>query len=1069
MNVGVALRNPLPPEAPTFAEFVYAARQRTPFPWQIRLATALVNGEDLDWLVVPTGLGKTSIIDAWCWALAIDIARNGFSRTIATRLIFVVNRRGIVDDSAVFAMQLSQKLGESLEDATQSSSSEGAALRWVARQLMASGTLLVSPLEVVKMRGGVSWDWRWLRQPDQPAVVSSTVDQFGSRLLFRGYGVGDRISPIDTALVSQDSLVVLDEAHLSEPLAETIVSVQSVQAKAARFPLPARPLKFLRMTATPPAKLDARESVEEATLSVGNDDLDDLTAGKRFGASKQLHFVEVVSPKKDSKEAFVQGIALSVQHQLMALVGQVDDPTVVVIVNTVATARAARAAISKMIQGADVSLVIGQSRSFERSMNDRTWRARIQAGRIRGERRPFVLVATQTVEVGADIDADALITEACAFDSLVQRLGRLDRFGEFSARFGAAQAVLLWNEHRHGTELEPACRVYGHAATGTWNMLRAKASPQPDDCIVKFEPLSKKPTLSFEAFPALGVGPSDLANLIGPSLDWSKLRLPPAHAPVLLPGALSGWSRTSPRPVPDRSIVPYLHGPRSAEQEILVCWRDLTSDGWSEELERIPPVASECVSLRVSLLRDFLFPVGEPSEVGTEDSDVLELPAEEQAPSKLPKKMRARRLEKRFALLNGDWERYEPSDKERLFPDLTRQAMLVLDCPSGGHDAYGFNPLFEGRVEDVADLVERRTQILRISRDRILGVPNDASTSETVSNLWGEIIKAVNENERGAVLRVLDEIANVLGVGLTQPLSSVGMEPTGSWYSATFLECWREFVSQPNVTFWILDRSVQNNGQPVIEGDEEVVRMRANDVIVLRREVDYGSASKSSVDVVEDSDIDSSRTSAVPVSLRSHLLAVAQRARIMAEHLGLSPDLVNAVAISADLHDLGKADRRFQSILLNGDWIKAELEDGNSETTLAKSAPVEAKTRSEVPSEIRWPKGKRHEAVSVELLCSSKEWREEVLARDQDLVLHLVGSHHGHARPLFPPVVDVRPVPVSFEHSSFSFASEGTVSSIDWNAPRRFQSLCDEFSPWGLALLEAIVRLADIWVSEEGR
>jgi CRISPR-associated endonuclease/helicase Cas3 len=40
---------------------------------------------------------------------------------------------------------------------------------------------------------------------------------------------------------------------------------------------------------------------------------------------------------------------------------------------------------------------------------------------------PIILIATQVVEVSLDIDYDILFTEACYWDSLVQRAGRINR------------------------------------------------------------------------------------------------------------------------------------------------------------------------------------------------------------------------------------------------------------------------------------------------------------------------------------------------------------------------------------------------------------------------------------------------------------------------------------------------------------------------------------------------------------------------------------------------------------------------------------------------------------------
>ena len=39
------------------------------------------------------------------------------------------------------------------------------------------------------------------------------------------------------------------------------------------------------------------------------------------------------------------------------------------------------------------------------------------------------------------------------------------------------------------------------------------------------------------------------------------------------------------------------------------------------------------------------------------------------------------------------------------------------------------------------------------------------------------------------------------------------------------------------------------------------------------------------------------------------------------------------------------------------------------------------------------------------------------------------------------------------------------LSIVDWDQPARFRRLCKWFGPWGLAVLEAIVRQADHAVS----
>lgn len=53
---------------------------------------------------------------------------------------------------------------------------------------------------------------------------------------------------------------------------------------------------------------------------------------------------------------------------------------------------------------------------------------------LKFEKKPFILVSTQVVEVSLDIDFDVMYTEISPFDSLVQRCGRINRKGEKGVR-----------------------------------------------------------------------------------------------------------------------------------------------------------------------------------------------------------------------------------------------------------------------------------------------------------------------------------------------------------------------------------------------------------------------------------------------------------------------------------------------------------------------------------------------------------------------------------------------------------------------------------------------------------
>ena len=83
------------------------------------------------------------------------------------------------------------------------------------------------------------------------------------------------------------------------------------------------------------------------------------------------------------------------------------------------------------------------------------------------------------------------------------------------------------------------------------------------------------------------------------------------------------------------------------------------------------------------------------------------------------------------------------------------------------------------------------------------------------------------------------------------------------------------------------------------------------------------------------------------------------------------------------------------------------------------------------------------------------------------LLLHLVISHHGKGRPLVVPVEDPTTANVSGEIEGALYEVSASLCNVDWNQPSRFRWLNREFGPWGLALLEAIVRQADHVVSSD--
>ena len=202
------------------------------------LAARAAEGHWPDAVAVPTGCGKTTCVEIAVWALAAQADRARTDRTAPTRLWWVVNRRALVDDTYTHAARIAKRLDRS--DAAEPVAQVAARLRLLAGDV--SGADTTPALEVLRLRAGHARNRP--RNLAAPAVICATVPMFGSRLLFRGHGAGRYTWPIDAALAGVDSLVILDEAHISAPLVSLIEQLRDLPPPRDRL-LPAprhRPL-----------------------------------------------------------------------------------------------------------------------------------------------------------------------------------------------------------------------------------------------------------------------------------------------------------------------------------------------------------------------------------------------------------------------------------------------------------------------------------------------------------------------------------------------------------------------------------------------------------------------------------------------------------------------------------------------------------------------------------------------------------------------------------------------------------------------------------------------------------
>jgi CRISPR-associated endonuclease/helicase Cas3 len=639
---------------------------RRAFPWQSALLQRVLDEGWPATIDVPTGLGKTSVIDVAVFAAALRPDR------APHRMFFIVDRRLVVDEAFEHALRVQAALEQAVTgDATPIARQVAQAFldRAVLDELSRPGIPAAArPLTVTRMRGGVTWDRLWVQRPDQFAIVTGTIDQIGSRLLFRGYGISEYARSIDAALVGADSLIVVDEAHLAQAFHTTVTAAFGMDTPAL-----ARPPVVVSMSAT-------SQNGDERPHTITAADHELPTVAARLNAGKLLRLVEVSTTKKNA--------ARDMTRTMAAMASRLADRGVVgVVCNTVGRARAVFTALSG--GDAEVLLLTGRSRGIERDMLLARYYDRIRAGRDRVDTRPLIVVATQTIEVGANIDFDAAVIESTALPALIQRLGRLNRLGVLPA---AAPAYLV-HDSTTGTD-DP---IYGPSRLATWQWLTGLApvgTPAAPDVA------------------GLDVSPAALRRLRAQA-PIEASAVPESLIPVLTRGILDEWTRTSPEPWPATPIAPFLHGIDSGQAPVTVVWRTgLPADGlewWPFITDTVPPAAEESIDIPIGELRRWL--LGQP----TTDLADVDTPApdpqtdDNPVPAGTPAGFRVRDAARRPLVL-----RYRGRGDSTLIPAGAIQPgdTIVIPGQYGGCDTFGWNPDSTTPVTDLADLAHRRHRTL---------------------------------------------------------------------------------------------------------------------------------------------------------------------------------------------------------------------------------------------------------------------------------------------------------------------------------------------------------------------
>ena len=636
----------LPPA--DFAAFFCAIHGHDPFPWQQALIEQLAsNNRWPDVLDLPTGSGKTAALDVAVFHLALQA--NCPRRCAALRIVLVVDRRLVVDD----ADRRAQRIAAALRDPSRCPAAGRGVVAEVARRLQRLAGCDEAPLVAERLRGGVPLEHDWARTPTQPTILCSTVDQVGSRLLFRGYGVSNRMKPVHAGLLGEDSLILLDEAHLSEPFLQTLQAVHKIGGAN---------VTPVVLTATP-------GGCYERPFQLGLEDRADPILKARIECAKPARLMK---PIRNDPSATFARTARDMAERLRR--EGVAAPSVGVVVNRVDLARAIFERLSETEDAPfDCLLLIGRSRDVDRrEIESKLDPFRTGNDEERAAAAPLMVVATQCLEVGVDLDLDGLVTQAAPLDALRQRFGRVNRAGR---SIPAAGAILVTTESLAKKADDP---VYGDRIRKTWEALTTIATKESVD---------------------FGVDALD-RRLRRAKIDVADLAALRARAPTLMPAYVDLWSQTSPPPAADPEVDLFLHGTERSSPEVSIVWRsditavDLEDGGRADKLEGIlelvPPRSAEMIEVPIWAAAAWLRRWNTARAARLAD-----VPEREDD------------LEVEASATNRPAFRWAGADDPRTglvsAGDLHVGDVLVVPAEYGGCDKHGWAPASREPVTDVAD------------------------------------------------------------------------------------------------------------------------------------------------------------------------------------------------------------------------------------------------------------------------------------------------------------------------------------------------------------------------------
>jgi len=492
----------------------------SPFPWQRVLYERFVEDDIPPAASLPTGVGKTNVIAVWLLAL---LARPDL---MPRRLVYVVNRRTVVDQTTAEVKRLRERVPE---------------LAHCDFKKLAISTL----------RGQFADNAEWSADPSRPAVICGTVDMIGSRLLFSGYRIGFRSRPLHAGFLGQDALLVHDEAHLEPAFQELVETIRAEQDKERQrcgdVPWPG--LRVMALSATARGERAKGQNPQPFGLTEEESHPPDAIPDpptepihhvwRRLKAKKSLGLHPCGEKEKELAGQLVE----------RALAHGASGDAVLVFARRVADALDVLGQLEKR-HPHKVAPLTGTMRGHERDhlVRNNPVFARFmpesdRSGEVSPAEGTVYLVCTSAGEVGVNLSADHMVCDLSTFDSMAQRLGRVNRFGDSPDHIARVDVV-------HPTSFDDK-----------------KPNPQ------------RKVTLDLLSQLNDDASPKSLSGLMDSLSDEERggAFAPPPTIPQATDILFDAWAMTTIRgEMPGRpQVEPYLHGIAEWEPpRTSIAWRD---------------------------------------------------------------------------------------------------------------------------------------------------------------------------------------------------------------------------------------------------------------------------------------------------------------------------------------------------------------------------------------------------------------------------------------------------------------------------------------------------------------